>query len=138
MGTTDNVLALCRRWVTAELAGDGALLDRLGTDDFTLVGPAGFVLDRTQWLARFAPDALHIERLDWAPDSVREYGDAAVVIGIQDQEATFAGRPADGRFRVTHTAVRQDGEWRLATIQFSPLGAAGPIPTAPQQEASAR
>ncbi|WP_280361553.1 nuclear transport factor 2 family protein [Nocardia wallacei] len=138
MGTTDNVLALCRRWVTAELAGDATLLDRLGTDDFTLVGPAGFVLDRTQWLARFTPGALRIDRLDWAPDSVREYGDAAVVVGIQDQEASFAGRRADGRFRVTHTAVRQDGEWLLATIQFSPLGVAGPLAAAPQQEASAR
>lgn len=134
MDTTEDVLALCRRWVTAELAGDAALLDRLGTGDFALVGPAGFVLDRAQWLGRFGPDGLRMERLDWTPDSVREYGDAAVVVGTQEQAASYAGNRSDGRFRVTHTAVRQDGEWRLATIQFSPLGGPGPFAAAPREE----
>ncbi|MFF5989927.1 nuclear transport factor 2 family protein [Prauserella flavalba] len=138
MATTEDVLALCRRWVTAELAGDAEQLDRLGADDFTLVGPAGFVLDRAQWLGRFGPQGLSMQRLEWAPDSVRVYGDAAVVVGSQEQEATFAGNRADGRFRVTHTAVRQHGEWRLAAIQFSPLGGPGPFAGAPKREASAR
>ncbi|MET8798022.1 nuclear transport factor 2 family protein [Nocardia sp. NPDC004568] len=138
MGTTEDVLALGRRWAAAELGGDAAELDRLGTDDFTLVGAAGFVLDRRQWLGRFGTGGLRMERLDWTSESVRVYGDAAVVVGIQEQQATFAGARADGRFRVTHTAVRQDGDWRLASIQFSPLGGPGPFAAAERQEVGTR
>jgi hypothetical protein len=54
MPTTDQKLReLERRWTEAEIEADVSALDALATDDFTLVGPAGFVLDKQQWLERY-------------------------------------------------------------------------------------
>ncbi|WP_460359729.1 nuclear transport factor 2 family protein [Actinoallomurus bryophytorum] len=61
--------------------------------------------------------------------TVRVYGETAVAIGVHDQRAAYRGRPNDGKFRATHIAVRDDGEWRLAGIHLSPIG----VPAAPPQ-----
>ena len=47
----------------------------------------------------------------------------AVAIGVHAQRAAYRGRPNDGKFRATHIAVRDGGEWRLAGIHLSPMGA---------------
>jgi uncharacterized protein (TIGR02246 family) len=128
--TVDEIQELGRRWVAAEEAGDGASLADLSTDDFTLVGPLGFVLTRDQWLARYRPGELVTWSLTWDELTVRDHGDTAVVIGRHAQEATYRDRPSDGSFRATHIAVRRDGRWLLAGIHMSPIGA----PFAPAQE----
>lgn len=135
MDAAQHIVDLCHRWRAAELHGDPSQLAPLATDDFTLVGPAGFVLDRAQWLARFGPHGLHLDSLDWTVESVRTHRDAALVIGVQDQRASFAGQRADGRFRITHIAV-PDTEWRLAMIQYSPLGGPAPFADARREQAA--
>jgi ketosteroid isomerase-like protein len=127
--TTDQqVRELGKRWVEAEERADIDALAGLSADDFTLVGPLGFVLDKDQWLQRYRTGELVTRSLAWDEITVRDYGDAAVVIGCHTQQATFRGSPVDGRFRATHVAVRRDGRWLLAGIHLSPIG--GPPPFA--------
>jgi ketosteroid isomerase-like protein len=121
--TSQAILDLGRRWAAAEQRGDTETLDRLAAADFTLVGPFGFVLTREQWLDRYREGDLVTSRLEWGDVTVRDYGDAAVAVGVHDQEAAYRGQASDGRFRGTHIAVRQEGEWRLAGIHLSPMGA---------------
>lgn len=128
MSSTEEIHELGKRWADAEVRGDDAALAALATDDFTLVGPLGFVLDRDQWAHRYAAGQLVTNALTWDELTVRDYGDTAVVIGKHTQQATFAGNPADGTFRGTHIAVRRDGRWLLAGIHLSPIG--GPPPFA--------
>jgi hypothetical protein len=90
-------------------------------EDFTLVGPAGFVLDRDQWVARYRVGDLATHELIWDEIAVRDYGDAAVAIGVHAQRASYRGKAADGRFRGTHIYVRRDGRWLLAGIHLSPM-----------------
>jgi len=131
--TDDPIFALGRRWVTAELSADVAELDALSVTDFTLVGPLGFVLDKEQWLDRYRSGAFEAHSLTWTDIAVRDYGDAAVVIGRYTQEASYQGRRSDGTFRCTQIVVRQDADWLLAGIHLSPI--AGP-PAAPTAEAT--
>jgi ketosteroid isomerase-like protein len=51
---TDQILELGRRWADAERAGDADALEQLLADDFLLVGPLGFMLDKTRTSARSA------------------------------------------------------------------------------------
>ncbi|HEY1345917.1 MAG TPA: nuclear transport factor 2 family protein [Streptosporangiaceae bacterium] len=118
---TTDIRELGRTWAAAEQAGDTATLDALAVPDFQLVGPLGFVLDRQQWMQRYRSGDLHTTTLDWAIESVRLYGDAAVTVGTHTQTGDYRGRPTDGAFRSTHVAVRRDGRWQLAGIHLSPV-----------------
>lgn len=118
--STTEITELGRRWA-AEEHGDTATLDELAVDDFTLVGPLGFVLDKTQWLDRYRSGNFVTDELRWHDVTIRRYGDAAVAVGIQDQRAAYQGRRSDGRFRVTQVLVRDDDRWRLAGLHLSPI-----------------
>lgn len=122
-----ETLELGRRWAEAEVRGDVTALDALATDGFRLVGPAGFVLDKQQWLDRYRTGDLVTRSLRWEDVDVHCYGAAtAVAIGRHVQQAAYQGKPVDGQFRASHVAVYDAGLWRLAGIHVSPLG--GPPP----------
>lgn len=46
------LIELGRHWADAERRGDTGELEKLIVDEFMLIGPLGFILDRQQWLDR--------------------------------------------------------------------------------------
>jgi ketosteroid isomerase-like protein len=126
--TADALRELNQRWATAELEGHVSALDALAVDDFTLVGPVGFVLSKQQWLDRYRHGDLVTRSLSFEDTTTRVYGDAAVTIGRHLQEAEYRGHPANGEFRATHVAVLDGSQWRLAGQHLSTIG--GPPPFA--------
>jgi ketosteroid isomerase-like protein len=124
--THEQILALGRRWADAERQGDIVALDALLADDFVAVGPRGFVLNRQQWLDRYRSGNLKNEVFSWQDIAVRDYGEVAIAVGVQAQQASFQGHDASGRFRLTQIAVRQAQRWLIAGLHLS-----GPIPDAP-------
>ena len=129
MSATD-VLDLVTSWAKAEEANAAAALDRLLAGDFVGVGPLGFVLDRDQWLARFG-NGLENRAFAVEDAQVRDYGAAAMVVGVLAQETSFRGGDNSGRFRLTLVGVRPDGRWQVAGIHIGPLQQppAGPPPS---------
>jgi ketosteroid isomerase-like protein len=123
MSDEDEIRRLDERWVDAEQRGDTGTLAALTTDDFVLVGPLGFMLNKQQWLDRYRTGDLVTTSLDWHDAEVRDYGDCAVVVGVHTQQAAYRESPVNGEFRSTHIAVRRDDRWLLAGIQLSPIGA---------------
>ena len=117
--TRAEILTLGTRWAEAEQAGDTGELGELAAPEFRLVGPFGFVLDKAQWLDRYATGGLVITSLVWDEVEVRDFGQAAIAIGRHTQQATYQGHPADGQFRVTHVFVRDGGRWALASLHLS-------------------
>jgi hypothetical protein len=130
--TLEQLADLDRTLTRAEIDGDVATLDALATEDFTLVGPVGFVLDKPQWLDRYRDGGLRTKALAFEDAVTRVYGDSAIRVGRHIQEAEFQGRPVDGEFRATHIAVRQGDRWRLAGVHLSPIG--GPPPFAQSRD----
>jgi ketosteroid isomerase-like protein len=123
----DDIMATGQKWAAAESSGDAGTLADLVTEDFRVVGPVGFILDRQQYLGRysggFAP-----ESVAWEDVAVRDYGSAAVTIATVTQRASFQGQRADGQFRVAHVFVKPGGRWLIANVQYSMIG--GPSPFA--------
>lgn len=123
MSTEQEITEIGRRWAEAEVAGDTDTLDALSTDDFTLVGPLGFVLDKKQWLDRYRTGELVLTELTWDELAVRDYGTAAVAIGRYAQRASYQGNNTDATLRGTQILVRDGAEWKLAGLHLSPIGA---------------
>ena len=122
MTAQDGVLDLIRRWAAAEEQNDAGALDGLLAGEFAGVGPFGFILTRDQWLARFANGL--VNRSFTVTDlQVRDYGTAAVGIGVLVQETSWQGTDNSGRFRVTLIAVRAGEGWLLAHAHIGPLQA---------------
>jgi len=117
-----EVLRLAEAWTTAELRGDTAFLETLLTDDFIGIGPLGFMLTQQEWLARHRSGDLKYEAFNLDEVKVRVYNDAAILIGRQVQNAAYRGNPIQGQFRTTLVFVRQQGQWRLASLQLSTIG----------------
>ncbi len=120
----NEVLDLVNRWAAAEQANDPRRLDGLLADDFVGVGPLGFVLTREQWLARFG-NGLENRALVVEEPQVRDYGTAAVVVGVLAQETSFQGNDNSGRFRLTLVAVRPADRWLLAGLHIGMLQEGG-------------
>ena len=120
MTAQDGVLDLVQRWAAAEEKNDAGALDGLLAGEFAGVGPFGFILTRDQWLARFANGL--VNRSFTVTDlQVRDYGTAAVGIGVLTQETSWQGTDNSGRFRVTLVAVQEGEGWRLAHVHIGPL-----------------
>jgi ketosteroid isomerase-like protein len=128
--TTTEITELGQRWAAAEMRGDTDTLDELAVDDFTLVGPLGFILNKKQWLDRYRYGQFITHELNWHDVAVRDYGDTVVAIGIQEQRAAYQGRPSDGKFRVTQILVHRGDRWRLAGLHLSPIAPPPGAPTA--------
>ncbi len=122
MTAQDGILDLVRRWAAAEQQNDAGALDGLLAGEFAGVGPFGFVLTRDQWLARFANGLVNRSFAIEDPQ-VRDFGTAAVAIGVLAQETSWQGNDNSGRFRITLVAVRPADQWLLAHVHIGPLQA---------------
>jgi hypothetical protein len=116
-----NIDDTLHRLSAAELGGDADALEELLADDFQLVGPLGFVLDKPQWIAQYRAGNLDYSRLTIEPLSTRTYGDATIVIATRDQEATYQGTPTPAQLRMTAIVVGDAERRRLAGLHFSPI-----------------
>jgi ketosteroid isomerase-like protein len=125
---------LVAKWGEAELAGDTATIDSLLDSDFVGIGPFGFTLTKQEWLQRHQSGDLKYQSLNLGDTSVRGFGDAALVIGVQDSVTVYQGNPAPGgKMRFTLVAVRQNDAWTIAGFQLSQMGPPPGMGRPPQQ-----
>ena len=121
---TAAITDLLDRWAEAELSGDHEAIAPFLAGDFLGIGPFGFTLTREEWLQRHSSGDLNYTQYKLLDTTVRQYGDAAIAVGVQDQVATYQGRPVPmEKLRYSATLVRQAGGWVIAGLQMSQLGA---------------
>ena len=81
-----HVLELGSRWADAESRGDIDSLGALLADDFVLVGPLGFMLDKQQYLGSRRSGDLKHEAFAWNDVRVRLFGEAALAEAQRSQD----------------------------------------------------
>lgn len=114
-----EILDVIDRWAAAELAGDADAVAAVLTDDFTGIGPVGFVLTREQWAARHRSGDVDNREFRVTEPAVRIHGDTAIVVAALAQETTARGHDTSASFRLG-IVLRMDGDaWRIAHAQFS-------------------
>jgi|SRR5579884_3029605 len=118
-------------WAAAELHGDVPTLTSMLTDDFIGIGPLGFMLTKPEWLARHQSGDLTYDAVNLDEVTARVYDGVAILIGRQVQRAAYRGNRVDAELRTTLVFVNQHGQWRLASLHFSPIGQPPPFVQTP-------
>lgn len=119
-----EVLAADGDFFTALVGGDEQALDSVLADDFVLVGVNdGVVVPRAALLPLVGQGQLQFDAIE--PDRsevlVRRYGTTAIVVGRTEMRGSYAGAPFGARSRYTHVFVEDQGRWRLASAQGTPI-----------------
>jgi len=115
---SDHIHAFLSQWTNAERAGEAETLATLLTDDFTGVGPLGFVLPRSAWLDRYR-QGLAYEQFSLEEIQIRLYGEHAVVTARNNACGTYQGQPLPEALRATLVIAPNSGAVRLAAIHMS-------------------
>lgn len=101
--------------------GDAAYLRTALDPRFTLVDSRGAVTDLAQNLAEVEAREPRYREFRNHDQSVRLYGDAAIVTGITSIKGTAGGDAFQADFRFTDTWVYRDGRWIMAASHASRL-----------------
>ena len=109
---------------------DADAFDRLSTADYTFVNPAGKVWNKKQYLELIRSGTLKVESYSRDEETIRFYGDTAVVIYRSTPKGTFKGQELiTNQRRVTTIMVKQGGRWLTAGRQSTPIVEPKPSPT---------
>ncbi|MGC4895631.1 nuclear transport factor 2 family protein [Micromonospora sp. DT31] len=114
-----NVHRLRRAFDETEVSADVDMLNALLADDFRSIGEQGYVLDKAQWIGKFAEFAY--TSLESREVEVSFYGHAAIVRCVQRSRSSWRGQDLALTVRVSQTWIELPEGWRLAGIQFSSL-----------------
>lgn len=120
----EEVLAADSAFFTALVEGDGQALDRVLADQFVLVGVNdGAVVPREVLVALVDQGQLRFDAIDADGSAVllRRYGSTAIVVGRTKMRGSFDGAPFWATSRYTHVFVEDQGRWRLASSQGTPI-----------------
>jgi hypothetical protein len=121
----DDILTVQKAFDAAELAADTTRLESLLAEDFQSIGERGYVLDKTQWIARHAD--FHYVSVDSSQVDIRRYAGTAIVRSVQRSRAVWQGTALELSTRVSHVWISHPDGWRLAAIQFSTLDPLTPV-----------
>ncbi len=114
---TVNLHQLQQAFDEAESGGDTNSLNALLADDFRSIGEQGYVLDKAQWLGKFAE--FSYASLESSDVEISFYGHAAIIRCVQRSQSVWRGQQMALTVRVSQTWVELPAGWRLAGIQFS-------------------
>jgi uncharacterized protein (TIGR02246 family) len=100
---------------------DADTFDRLSTADYTFVNPAGKVWNKKQYLELIRSGTLKVESYTRDEETIRLYGNTAVVIYRSTPHGTFKGQELVSQRRVTTILIKQEGRWLTAGRQSTPI-----------------
>lgn len=122
MKDTMDPLATERQFFNALVEASPDALDRVLTDDFILVDVmSGSEIPKGPLLEVVGTGQLVFEAIEPAGTRVRFYQTTAVVTGRTQMSGRFEETPFTVSSRYTHVYVVEDGKWRLATAQGTPI-----------------
>ena len=121
------VAALDTQYQAAVKENDTAAMGRILADDFALVTGSGKIYSKADLLAEARSGRVHYEHQDDTDQSVRVWGDTAVVTALLSEKGTDDGKPFDEAIWFSDTYVRTPTGWLYVFGQASLS-----LPRAPQ------
>lgn len=118
------LLKLDRELIDAAVRNDRAVLDKAALDRAVFINPAGGVQEKGD------TSGPKLESIQTEDVQVRVHGDTAIVIGRANVKGRFEdGRDISGAYRYMRVMVKQQGQWRVAATQITPIAPSMPAPS---------
>lgn len=119
----DNaVLDTEQAFFDALLTSDTNALDRLLADDFTIIDVmTGSEIPKPVFVDALTSGLVKFKSIDRLEAKVRFYGSAAIVTGRTQMSGLFQDQPFVAASRYTHVFFKDDGRWKLAAAQGTPI-----------------
>ena len=114
-----SVAALDTEYQAAVKANDAATMDRILADDFILVTGRGAVFTKEDLLTSARDKEVIYEHQEDTEQTVRIWGDTAVITALLWQKGTNNGKPFDDKLWFSDTYIRTPTGWRYAFGQAS-------------------
>ncbi len=95
-------------------ANDAEAMDRILADDFILVNGKGMTFTKADLLREAREKTVIYERQDDSQQTVRVWGDTAVVTALLWLKGTREGKPIERKLWFSDTYVRTPSGWRYA------------------------
>jgi len=116
---------LDREMLDATVRNDQTLMQRVALERYVFINPVGGVQERGD------TQGPKIESIQTQDVQVRVHGDTAILIGHANVKGRFPDGPdISGPYRYMRVFVKQQGQWRLAAVQITPIQASTPAPAA--------
>jgi hypothetical protein len=115
------LLQLVQSYSDAQIGFEPQKIDAVVTRDFVEVSPAGEVVPREKVLGFYEPSKKKgdPQRFVATEPVVRVFGNAASVIVNLTGSATVNGEKRSFSFRAGYLAVKEGGQWKLASAQYT-------------------
>ncbi len=113
------VAALNRKYQAAVKENDAATMETILADDFALVTGSGKVYTKADLLTEARSGRVRYERQDDSQQTVRIWGDTAVITALLTETGSDDGRPFDYDVWFSDTYVRTPSGWRYVFGQAS-------------------
>ena len=114
-----SVAALDTEYQAAVKANDAATMDRILADDFILVTGRGAVFTKEDLLTSARDKEVIYEHQEDTEQTVRIWGDTAVITALLWQKGMNKGEPFDDKLWFSDTYIRTPTGWRYAFGQAS-------------------
>lgn len=112
-----TVAALDTEYQAAVKRNDAAGMDRILADDFVLILGTGKVITKAELLAEARSGDYAYEKQDELEQTVRVWGDTAVVTALLWMKGANKGKPFDYKLWFSDTYVRTPKGWRYVLGQ---------------------
>jgi ketosteroid isomerase-like protein len=113
------VAGLDTEYQAAVKINDAATMDRILADDFILVTGSGKIYDKAALLEEARSGRMHYDHQEDTEQTVRLWGDTAVVTAKLWEAGTDSGNPFDKTVWFSDTYVRTPSGWRYVFGQSS-------------------
>ena len=114
-----SLAALDTEYQAAVKANDALTMDRILADDFILVTGRGTVFTKEDLLTSARNKDVIYQHQEDTEQTVRIWGDTAVVTALLWQKGTNKGKPFDDKLWFSDTYIRTPTGWRYAFGQAS-------------------
>jgi ketosteroid isomerase-like protein len=100
---------------------DVAALDDIWADDYTFINPHGDLLTKKQRLQNIKSGTTAVEATARQSEVVHVYGDTVLTASRMTLKGRYSGKAIGGEYRMLNVWVNQQGRWRLAASQMTPI-----------------